>query len=412
MKRMLVSLTLFLSTAALASDLACGNAIKAQDVKLTLQQCSAIKINPAIEAVVRMLKALPAPATYAEAFQAYVKLAESGNLQAKTDLYGLYTYGIGTAPDQNKALDHLKQAADAGFPEAQLLLGEHHNLGDTPDYDLQKAFALYQKAADQGNYYAMSKLASGYYYGFIGEAANPEKAKQLWIKIAEGNDPIAIYEAGEAAWRGNFNGISGVAVSAPFHEKAANLGYAKSASQLALRYLVDDQPEKALFWYEKGAALQDAESMISVAYMLSDSKQAVKKDYPRAFALYSELAAEGSSEAQAGLGKLYELGLGTKQDPAQAFFWYQKAADQNDSDGQLGLGRLHQKGLGVPQDHAKALDWYRKAADQDNADAQYALGQMYEKGLGVPQDVDEAISWYLKAALVLEEAQQALERLE
>ncbi|MFC5598220.1 tetratricopeptide repeat protein [Deinococcus cellulosilyticus] len=337
---MLISFALLLVSPALASDLACGNAIKSQDVQLTLQKCSTIKFNPGIEAVVRMVKTLPAPATYAEAFQAYVKVAESGNLQAKTDLYSLYTYGIGTTPDQNTGLVHLKQAADAGFPEAQVRLGEHHNVGSTPDYDLQKAFALYQKAADQGNFYAMSKLARGYNYGFIGEAANPEKAKQLWIKIAEGNDPIAIYEAAEAAWRGNFNGTSGIAVAAPFYEKSANLGYGEAADRLATRYLVEGQTAKALFWYEKAASLGNPSGIASVAYLISDSDAKVKKDLPRAFKLYQELALEGDRDSQFSLAEFYEKGKGTGKDLKQALFWYKKAADQGSEEAQDALKRL------------------------------------------------------------------------
>lgn len=104
-------------------------------------------------------------------------------------------------------------------------------------------------------------------------------------------------------------------------------------------------------------------------------------------------AVAGDADAQCGLGKQYEFGLGVPQDNEQATFWLQKSAEQGDIIAQVELGVVFDR----MQDYAQALIWYRKAADQGNARAEYNLVLAYQNGEGVPKDMDQAIAWYRKA---------------
>ena len=55
---------------------------------------------------------------------------------------------------------------------------------------------------------------------------------------------------------------------------------------------------------------------------------------------------------------------------AEALRIWRPLANVGNSEAQLGLGRLYDNGIGgVPLDHGQAVAWYRKAADQGNADA-------------------------------------------
>lgn len=85
------------------------------------------------------------------------------------------------------------------------------------------------------------------------------------------------------------------------------------------------------------------------------------------------------------------------QNYKKAFEWYTKSAKQGNSNAEVGLGNLYEMGNGVKQDYRKALKWYQKATQQDNAVAQYNMGVMYANGYGVKQDDQTAELWFGKA---------------
>src|SRR6266487_3629596 len=117
-------------------------------------------------------------------------------------------------------------------------------------------------------------------------------------------------------------------------------------------------------------------------------------DYATALKMWRPLAEQGNTDAQYGLGLMYDGGKGVPQDNAEAARWYRKAAEQGLASAQSNLGVLYARGEGVPQDNAQAARWYRRAAEQEYAMAQFNLGVLYEKGHGVKQDYTEAVFWY------------------
>lgn len=61
-------------------------------------------------------------------------------------------------------------------------------------------------------------------------------------------------------------------------------------------------------------------------------------------------------------------------------------AENGDSNAQYGLGRLYQRGLGVERDPLRACALYLKAAEAGHAGAQFSLGTLYDDGDGVVRD--------------------------
>lgn len=107
-----------------------------------------------------------------------------------------------------------------------------------------------------------------------------------------------------------------------------------------------------------------------------------------------ENAAAGDADAQCGLGKQYEFGLGVPKDNRQAALWLQKSAEQGNIPAQVELGVVFDK----MHDYAQALTWYSKAAEQGNARAEFNLGLCYLNGESVPKDATRALDWFRKAA--------------
>jgi len=133
---------------------------------------------------------------------------------------------------------------------------------------------------------------------------------------------------------------------------------------------------------------------------LDEAKAAYKKgDYTSSFKELKILADKGDSDAQYGLGFMYQAGKGVARDYVEAEKWYRRSADQDNAGAQFNLAGMYLEGEGMPQNYAEGLKWLRKAAELGYVKAQCNLGGMYIDGKGVPQDYNEAEKWLVKAAI-------------
>jgi TPR repeat protein len=115
----------------------------------------------------------------------------------------------------------------------------------------------------------------------------------------------------------------------------------------------------------------------------------VKEDEVQAFALYKKAAAQNHPVAQAMVGYMTYLGLGTTKDEAEGekllkatLPGLKNAAVKGDMFATIRLARLYERGVCIEQDEKQAIALYRKAAEKNESMAQLNLGVMYEEGLG------------------------------
>ncbi len=120
-----------------------------------------------------------------------------------------------------------------------------------------------------------------------------------------------------------------------WYGKAAAQGSAPAQYRLATMYErgrgVAKDLKAALGWYERAASLGNVKSMHNAAVLASGSELA-SPDYKRAYKWFSLGAAHGLKDSQFNLAVLLERGLGTDVNPADAWFWYSVAAQQKDDD--------------------------------------------------------------------------------
>ncbi len=91
-----------------------------------------------------------------QAITYFKQAADSGNVKSQLYLGGIYYNGLGGVDkDINKALPYLKKAADNGDVTAQLYLGKIYYNGESGNKDEKMALLWYDKAAAQGNEYAI-----------------------------------------------------------------------------------------------------------------------------------------------------------------------------------------------------------------------------------------------------------------
>ncbi|CAB4379660.1 unnamed protein product [Rhizophagus irregularis] len=169
--------------------------------------------------------------------------------------------------------------------------------------NVQKAFELYQKAADLGNVFGINDLGYCYQYG-IGTDIDEKKAFELFQKVADLGSSSGINNLGACYEQGIGTDID-EKKAFELYQKAANLGYSSGINNLGACY-----------------------------------KQGIGTDIDekKAFELYQKAADLGNSSGINNLGACYENGIGTDIDKKKAFELYQKAAELGNSSGINNLG--------------------------------------------------------------------------
>ncbi|CAB4415752.1 unnamed protein product [Rhizophagus irregularis] len=126
----------------------------------------------------------------------------SSNASSSIGLRECYYVGIGTSIDKEKAFKLFEEAANLGHHEAQYRLGKMYRVDDSVDKDDDKVFELAKKSAEGKNLNGMNLLGMCYKIG-IGTNVDKKKAfellkeaSDLGHKVAKRN-LAALYKKGE-----------------------------------------------------------------------------------------------------------------------------------------------------------------------------------------------------------------------
>ncbi|CAB4414000.1 unnamed protein product [Rhizophagus irregularis] len=186
--------------------------------------------------------------------------------------------------------------------------------------DSQKAFELYQKAADLGNSLGISDLGYCYQHG-IGTDIDKKKAFELFQKAAD------------------LENLFGITV----------LGYCYE-----IGIGTDINKKKAFELYQKAADLGDVSGIYNLGRCYGDGI-GTDIDKKKAFELYQKAADLGGVSGIYNLGRCYEIGIGTDIDKKKAFELYQKAADLGKSSASYSLAMMYENGKGIVKNIDKAI---------------------------------------------------------
>jgi uncharacterized protein len=236
----------------------------------------------------------------------------------------------------------VRNAADAGSPEALTFLGRAAELGRGAERDLVRAAALYLRAVRME-----SPQAPKHLFGILGL---PEFVTTLKAKAGADN-PEALYAWGTAASLG-FDGqlaMAGATIT-PLQAKgflatAAKAGYAPAMIELGLGELAGRwgpaRPSEAYTLWERAASTGNMEAMVRLAIL--DVRGADTTLFPAAVGILRQGMDRGSVIAELGLGFCYETGRGAPVAPAEAARLYRDAARRGSTDAQRALHRLHDR---------------------------------------------------------------------
>lgn len=244
---------------------------------------------------------------------------------------------------RNDAIDEtgvaaLTISAEAGNPNACMLLADCCKTGRGTVADASRAFTWYRRAAELGDASGMLALADCYRNG-LG---------------TEKDDVLAF------TW----------------DVKAAELG--SSSAMLNVALCCEDgigteaDAARALHWYGKAAEAGNTLAMYNLArcYLMGVGTETNPE---QAFRWMKELAETGDPTGMYNLALMYQRGYGTLEAPAQALKWYRMAAEAGDADAMYMMGWCLENHYGTD---SPALDWYKRAAEAGNADAREAARRL------------------------------------
>ncbi|RGB26724.1 kinase-like domain-containing protein [Rhizophagus diaphanus] len=215
------------------------------------------------------------------------------------------------------------------------LLGVFNHVGIEINVDEQKAFELYQKAANAGNSSGIISLGYCYHYG-IGTSIDNLKAFELYQEAASLGNSRGIYNLG-VCYNNGIGTIVNNNKAFKLFQESANLGNPLGISSLGYCYgngigtSINNQ--KAFELYQIAANSGNILGITSLAYCYEKGIE-TNVNKQKAFELYQIAANLGSMFAQYCLAFMYESGKGVKKDINQAIYWYKKCAEQGDLDAQ------------------------------------------------------------------------------
>jgi len=149
--------------------------------------------------------------------------------------------------------------------------------------------------------------------------------------------------------------------------KSAELGNPLGQSELgwALRDGYGAQADSTAYvaWKIKAAESNVVGAQLEIGWLYMSTPSPVQTNYDAAMKWNMKAYENGSGEAAANIGLLYERGWGVKIDNEIAADWYKKAiagGGAYSGQAQARLGWLYKNGLGVNQDIGKARDLFQQ----------------------------------------------------
>ena len=290
------------------------------------------------------------------------------------------------------------------------------------------------KLAKKGDLDALSAL-NEYYEKCVAEAKTPKESSKIRQKAlkaallgAAQNSPYWLMVVGEM-YRYGVGTEKNVKKAFSYYEKAAALGDADGIVKVGRAWLngigVLTDYQKSLHFFEKAAEQDNSEAMILAAYQYENGK-GVDVSFEKSLEWLTRAECGCRRRLEGELSekdrKYYESLLedvdhkrmhcesaacaelvGREDCPAEqrqkAFSQLSELAhEKGDWCAQVNMGILYEEGTFVGQDERKALEYYLMAAENGSTGAMNNIGNFYLHGKGVAKDYDKAFAWYQKAA--------------
>jgi TPR repeat protein len=222
-------------------------------------------------------------------FEELLSLASSGDRDAQNNVGLCYQHGYGVAQNYKMAASWFRRAAKAGLDTAQFNLGGFYLEAKGMRKNLKKAIACYKRAAEQRHELALLQLGNLYQKG-IGVAQDYQRAFILYIcayrqgSVRAANHLAHLYKKGLGVERNDTKAHELFLESVRGYDSPCTteeLSYRKSAYYW-LGFMSEKgegtplDPDAALDWYRKGAALSEPSCVSALARIVPGKRSRCK----------------------------------------------------------------------------------------------------------------------------------------
>lgn len=357
--------------------------------------------------------------------------ANAGRPSAMTLLAKQFRYGRFIPKDLAAAERWLTTAADAGYAQALVELGDLYETSPAPFGSPDKARAVFERAWRAGE--AEGGLRVG---RILRDGGDRGAARQVLSEaLTQGNDVAAVELAAIELADGNGD------AAAAMVDRALATAEADANAQLAVAQAVVALPDQTLArrglallealdasgdgaatrilaevhrearlgpfdrataeaWARKAAARGAVQPLFTLAANLIRG-EGPDKDVPGGVALLEEAHRLVPTHMQTILllARRYQTGGdGVPQDVGRAFALFKSAAEFGSTTGQVLTARAYADGSGTPRNPEQAIYWFGRAAEQGSLEAMMELGRYYAAGEGVKLDAERAFGFFYRAA--------------
>lgn len=330
------------------------------------------------------------------------KSANNGYYEAE-GVYGVMLYKGSFS--KSKAYKFLRNAFEQGYTdsEAEWCLAQCYMNGTGTSKDLDLAYPMYIKAAEEGNADAQVKLCVDYFNGNASLSKNyMECARWGEAAIAQNKNGVRFETAYASSHIGNHDRAK------ELYLELSNEGNGAAMNNYACE--LSDYTEKAE-WFQKAADAGNDYGMWNLGKFYRDGT-GVEKDIDKAIELLTKAANLGCKGAITDIAWIYRYGKGVKINGEEAVKWYRVGVEKGYDDYLLELAQIYLDGTIVEKNIETAIHYYKRAAEKGIERALLKLGELYEDVNGVEVNTHKAIFWYRKAAAKgNEEAKECLKRL-
>ncbi len=356
-------------------------------------------------------------------------LADTGHTTSEVMTCYLYSQGIGTDVNHDKARDYCLRARDDGSTVALMNLGFDYMNGEGVNKDREEALKIFNKlvaldpgrghfalahyytksddyrdvyrirehlqiSADAGNAGGMNFLGWCYLNGKYGKSDFP-KAAVYFQKAYEKNNLRAGYELARL-----YDDGRGVPQSDEHYRKLlgelASYGYAKAEFSYAQLFAYPHLPaydlDTARHYWKKAShgGVADADYMLAVS-ILKQTDVISTNDIQRAETHLITAAEKNHILAQTYLARQYATGKFFAQNHELAIKWYLQAALNGDEVSYTSL-MFYFAGKGYQPEYEPVIKLLEDYSGRGDINAAYELAKLYRTAGGVDRDVTKAES--------------------
>ena len=174
-------------------------------------------------------------------------------------------------------------------------------------------------------------------------------------------------------------------------KKQAKAGDAEAALTLGRYHEKVEEYKKAEKYYRQAATPQ-ADYELGALYLNGNLGKGTESDMAKGLGLLRRSAAAGNRDGRYWLAFCYMRGIGIEAKEDSAFAIFSQLAADGDSMAMLQTALALDQGFGAPKDTARALHLYRQAGDHGVSDGYAWLADFYLKGEFVAQNFDSAFA--------------------